>query len=408
MGEKKHRLRQSLRRFRARLKRMSLSQTTVLAITGSCGKTTTTAFLEKILSDHDDCFVGIHDNDENSIMRNLKRVKRSDRFFLQEASGNAPGVMTQAVTLLRPEIGIVTTVGQDHYRNFRTLEATAQEKGRLVESLPAHGVAVLNADDPHVAAMASRTKARVLTYGVSEDADVRATDIESSWPHRLSMTVTCQGQSVRLDTNLFGGLLVSSVLAAVAGGVAVGVDLSRCARLLTGVESFPRRMSIHQSPQGAWYINDAGKAPFWGVWKVLPLMENVTAPRTTIVFGTFSDVRGADSDKYRQMARDALKIVDRVMFVGPKAEYIRKRMSPGNEGSLFVMESLQETIRCLSEDVVKDELIFIKSGNRDHLERLIYGQSVELNCWKQNCPKIMSCHQCSESGLLGREVSDES
>lgn len=407
MSKKQHRLRQSVRKFRCRLKRRRLRQTTVLAITGSCGKTTTTRFLGKIISDHADCFVGIHDNDANSVMRSVRDARRHHRFLVQEVSGGCPGAMNQVLPLLEPHVGIVTTVGQDHYRNFRTLEATAQEKGRLVESLPAHGVAVLNADDPYVAAMAQRTKVRVLTYGLSEHADVRATDVESSWPQRLSMTILYQGESVRLDTNLFGGLLVSSVLAAIAGALAVGMDLRQCAESLMGIETFPRRMSVHQSPQGAWFINDAGKAPFWSVLKVLPLFANVTAPRTTLVFGTFSDIPGGDSDKYRQIARDALQVVDRILFVGPYAKYVRKRISPENENRLLVMESLQETVRYLGKDVIPDELVFIKSGSKDHLERLIYGQAVELNCWKQRCPKAMSCHQCVESGLVCSEGRDE-
>lgn len=408
MGEQRYALRQIIRRFRARLKRKRLRETTVLAVTGSCGKTTTTSFLGKVLSDHCHGFVGIRDNDENSIMRNLKKVKRSDRFFLQEVSGEAPGAMTRKVKVLCPDIGIVTTIGQDHYRSFRTLEATAREKGALIESLPAHGFAVLNADDPHVANMAKRAKARVLTYGLSEGADVRATDVESCWPKRLSMTITYQGQSVRLETNLFGDLLIPSVLGAVAGALAVGMDLKRCVDSLTGIESFPRRMSIHQSPQGAWFVNDAGKAPFWGVAKVLALLAHVNAPRVTVVFGTFSDTKGADSDKYRQTARQALKIADRVCFVGPKAAYVRKRITPELEGRLFVMESAQAAIRHLREDVIKDELILIKSANRDHLERLIYGQSAELKCWKQSCPKMISCHQCEESGLTCGDGRDES
>jgi len=408
MNEKRYGLRQCLRRLRAQIKRKSLGETTVLAVTGSCGKTTTTAFLGKVLSDHYNGFVGVRDNDENSIMRNLKKLKRSDRFFLQEVSGDAPGVMTRNVKVLRPDIGIVTTIGQDHYRNFRTLEATAREKGVLIESLPAHGFAVLNADDPHVAAMANRAKAKLLTYGLSEGVEVRATEIESCWPQRLSMTITYQGQSVRLKTNLFGDLLIPSVLGAVAGALAVGIDLNRCVNSLTGIESFARRMSIHQSPQGAWFVNDAGKAPFWGVEKVLALLGHVNAPRVTVVFGTFSDTAGSDSPKYRQIAREALKIVDRVLFVGPKAGYVRKRITPELEGRLFVMESAQAAIHHLNENVIKDELILIKSGNRDHLERLIYGQSTELNCWKQYCPKMISCHQCEESGLISGEGRDGS
>ena len=93
--------------------------------------------------------------------------------------------MKKNVSLLRPNIGIVTTIGKDHYTSFRTLDATAVEAGDLIKSLPDFGTAVLNADDPHVVGMQHLTNAKVLTYGLSEHADVQASDIKSSWPERL-------------------------------------------------------------------------------------------------------------------------------------------------------------------------------------------------------------------------------
>ncbi len=408
MSEKQHRLRQSVRKFRCRLKRRRLRQTTVLAITGSCGKTTTTRFLGKIISDHADCFVGIHDNDANSVMRSVRDTQRRHRFLVQEVSGGCPGAMDQVLPLLKPHVGIVTTIGQDHYRSFRTLDATAKEKGTLIEFLPETGVAVLNADDPHVLAMSERARARVITYGLCAEADVRATDVDAAWPQRLSMTVSYQGASVRIETALFGRVLSNSILAAVAGGLAAGVGLEQCAESLKGIETFPRRMSIHRTTAGIWFINDAGKAPFWSVHGVVSQLSDAAAPRKTIVFGTFSDTPGSDSDKYRATAKWALEIADRVLFVGPKALAVRKWLAPDLEGRLFMIESAREAARLLSEDVVNDELVLIKSGNRDHLERLVYGQEVELNCWKQSCPKMMSCEQCEESGLACCEGNDGS
>ena len=401
MSKGRHRFRQSVRQFRCRVKRRALRQTTVLAITGSCGKTTTTKFLGKILSDHADSFVGIHENDVNSIMRNIRDVRWGHRFLVQEVSGDCPGKMDSVLPLLKPDIGIVTTIGQDHYRNFRTLEATAREKGALIEFLSASGVAVLNADDPHVLAMKDRSRARVITYGLCADADVCATDMDAAWPKRLSMTVSYQGASVRVETALFGKILSNSILAAIAGGLAAGVGLEQCAESLKGIETFPRRMSIHRTAAGAWVVNDAGKAPFWSVQGFVSQLSAVSAPRKTLVLGTFSDTPGSDSDKYRMVAREALSVADRVIFVGSKATHVRKRISPKNASRLFVIESVEESADFLKHDVVQDEVILIKSGNRDHLERLIYGQDAGLTCWKQSCPKMMSCAQCEASGLLG-------
>jgi UDP-N-acetylmuramoyl-tripeptide--D-alanyl-D-alanine ligase len=393
-------LKKWLRVLKCRLRRRFFCKATVLAVTGSCGKTSATHFLGKILSDGHPCLIGILYNCREAMLKTLRRVNRSHRFVLQETGADGPGYMLGILPMLRPHIGIVTSIGQDHRQKFRTLEATAAEKGLLIESLPYSGVAVLNADDPNVLAMAPRTKARVLTYGLSAGADVRASDIRCGWPERLSLTVTYQGESVRIETDLFGGLLTCSILAAVCGALAAGIDLKQCAASLKSVQSFPRRMAIHSTSRGAWYICDTAKAPYWGIAKVLALLKDVNAPRRTVVFGSFSDTAGSDSDKYRGMAKQALEIAERVIFIGKKATHIRKMLTPETRGRLYMMESLQDAARLLAEDVVTDELVLIKSSNLEHAERLFFSQDNTLQCWKPVCPLNFSCEQCTESGLV--------
>src|SRR3546814_19339417 len=91
--------------------------------------------------------------------------------------------------LVRPSIGVVTTIGDDHHKAFGSREAIAAEKGKLIAALPAEGTAVLNADDPLVWAMRQRCKGRVLSYGLGEGADPQARDIRSRWPVPLSFNV---------------------------------------------------------------------------------------------------------------------------------------------------------------------------------------------------------------------------
>ena len=128
----------------------------------------------------------------------------TSRYCVQEVSADPPGSIPIHVRMLRPQIAIVTTIGGDHYKSFRSLEATAKEKGTLVEALPRNGTAILNADDPHVRAMASRTRAKVLTFGVSPDANIRATEISSVWPDRLKLTIIHDQNRVRVHTRLAG------------------------------------------------------------------------------------------------------------------------------------------------------------------------------------------------------------
>lgn len=373
--------------------------TTVVAVTGSCGKTSATAFLGRILSDRDPCCVGLNSNVQKGMLRTIATLKSSHRFLVQEAGVCFPGDMRGIARLLRPHIAIVTTIGKDHYTSFRGLDATAKEKGLLVQALSDSGVAVLNADDPHVAAMASRTKARVLTYGLKEGADVRASDVSAGWPERLSMTITHGDESARVETALFGDLSVAAVLAAVAGAVAAGVSLAQCAESLKGVEAFERRMKLTQTPNGIWFVDDSFKAPFWSVEKVVAQFGQATASRKTMIFGSFSDTAGSDSHKYRATARVALTLADRVIFVGKKSAYIRKMMTPETEGRLFVFDSAKETARFLAEHALADELVLIKSNKTEHLERVICGQSEPLTCWKPVCAELKHCRMCTQSGL---------
>lgn len=402
--KKKRKVLWAFRALRARVNRRVICRgTTVIAITGSCAKTSTTSFLGKIISDVESCFVGVGSNTWTPILRNVLALKRGSRFFIHEAGARTPGDMKGLAALLYPDVAVVTTIGLDHYTAFRTHDAVAEEKGRLVEALSKGGVAVLNADDPHVLAMAERTRARVLTYGLSPVADVRGSEVQSCWPDRLSLTVTYQGESVHIQTQLFGDLLVTAVLAAIAAALAAGFDLQQCAQSMTSIEAFDRRMSIHRTAQGVWFVNDTRKAPYWSVEKVVALLKNTKAPRKTLVFGSFSDTPGSDSRKYRSTAIDALGLADRVVFVGKKAAYVHKLFSSETEGRLFAFDSPQEACRMLAETAVADELIMIKSNSMERLDRLIYGQDVELNCWKETCSELKSCEKCENGGLLSIE-----
>jgi UDP-N-acetylmuramoyl-tripeptide--D-alanyl-D-alanine ligase len=146
----------------------------IIAVTGSCGKTTTTHLIHSILGIRGTGTVShINRNGLSNVERKLWAARPWHDYQVQEVSGHAPGVIEPQVRFIRPHIGVVTTIGNDHFRTFRGPEGAAKEKGKLIENLPARGTAVLNVDDPDVAELAARTWARVVTYGRSAEAMVR-------------------------------------------------------------------------------------------------------------------------------------------------------------------------------------------------------------------------------------------
>jgi UDP-N-acetylmuramoyl-tripeptide--D-alanyl-D-alanine ligase len=381
------------------LRRMTLRHTTFIGVTGSCGKTTTVNLIQSILSLSGPCQAKSGANYLQTTVKNVSSLERSTRYCVQEISAHEPGLVIKEVGVLKPQIGVVTVISMDHYKLYRGAEGAASEKVALIASLPENGVAVLNADDSHVRAMAERTRARVITYGLCSDAHVRATDVSSVWPERLALTVVHGGKTVRIKTRLVGEHWTTSVLAAIACGIACGVDLHTCAKGVATTEPHFGRCSVHQAHSGATYILDSYKAPYWTIASGLAFLKAAHAPRKTAVFGTISDYPSKANRIYRRVAREALSLVDRVVFVGPHSGHVSRLCEGDTRNKLFAFESAFEASPFFAKDLVAEELIYIKaSGATDHLERIMLAQFDTVVCWRERCGRKTYCHRCKDYG----------
>ena len=186
-----------LERHRAARHRRSVAGVTFVAVTGSAGKTTTKELVAAVLGSRHlgTKSPGTH-NSAHWVSHTVLGARRGDGFCVQELGATGPGSLDDAIALVRPRVAVITNVGGDHRSAFRTLEATATEKAKVVHAVPRAGLAVLNADDPRVLAMADSCRGRVLTYGLRPDAIVRAESVRSSWPDTSSPSAgTCSTRS---------------------------------------------------------------------------------------------------------------------------------------------------------------------------------------------------------------------
>jgi UDP-N-acetylmuramoyl-tripeptide--D-alanyl-D-alanine ligase len=368
---------------------------TYVGVTGSCGKTTTAKLIATIFHAVGKCQVHTARSARGAVADHILAMPPSIQFLVEEVFGSRPGKVRTQTRIFRPQIGVVTTIGSDHYKKFRSLEVTAREKGKLVEDLPAHGAAILNADDPHVSAMAQRTRARVITYGRSPNADVRTVDISSDWPDRLALTVVHGDQSTRIQTQLVGEHWTASVLAAVACGIACGLDLATCVKAVEAFKPPFARYSVHQVPGGPVFVLDH-KAPAWTIEHSLAFLARADAPRKTIILGTISDYPGSASSRYRRVAREALAIADRVIFVGPQSGHVSRLRQDGFQDRLFAFQTAYEASMFMRRDAVAGELVLLKGSIKvDHLERIALSQIGRgVVCWKASCGRNIGCPQC--------------
>ena len=214
-----------------------------------------------------------------------------------------PSRVRRDARALRPTIGVVTVIGSDHLGIFRSAEAVAAQKGRLVE-VPGrgrHGRAERgrSARSRHGAAHAGARRHVRPRRGRHAARDERG----ARWPERLSFAVHYEGRTAEVLTQLCGAHLVPNVLAALATGVALGIPLAEAVRRAVGtVPPFDFRLRPVEHPDGFTIVRDDYKAPLWSIPASFEFVRDATAKRKVIVLGTLSDYAGP-SDRRTSASR---------------------------------------------------------------------------------------------------------
>jgi aminoacyl-tRNA hydrolase len=384
----------------AQVRRQIRRRLTMVGVTGSCGKTTTKDLIATILATRHGVVKSAGEgNALKSVVSTVLRAAGGwHRFGVQELGATGPNSLDELLAVTQPDIGVVTSIGDDHISAFQTREGTAREKAKLITSLPAHGCAILNADDPLVAAMATVSPAPVLTFGVRETASVRAIDVQGCWPERLSFTVQHGGEAMRVRTRLCGLHWVSSVLAAIATGVACGIPLQEAAAAVERVDPWEGRMSPALDGHGVTFIRDDWKAPLWTFGPAFDFMRDAEARRKIVIVGTISDLRGDPARKYAGVARRAAEVADYVFFVGPwSSRALRARRGPDDD-TIRAFASVKAAHAFCQTFLRAGDLVLLKGSNpADHLVRIVLARRREVACWRDRCVVRGFCDHC---GLL--------
>jgi UDP-N-acetylmuramyl pentapeptide synthase len=290
---------------------------------------------------------------------------------------------------------VVTNIGMDH---LRTREQVAEQKGKLIACLPADGLAVLSADDELVAGMASRTPARVVTYGFGKNADYCGEVVSDSWPSRLVMRIR-HGNAVTLfETQLLGSYQGTNVLAAIACAHSLGAPISDIVEGIGSYRPLLGRMSVHTTDRGITFIRDDFKAPAWAFQLTLHYMAGARAARKVIVIGTISSHGGSKREvrNYKQALSSAADAADQVLLVGPRAKSMLGRLSEADSTArMHAFEFVRDASAWLGEYLRPGDLVLLKGSNRtDHLARLALSVDRQVECWRARCGWVKFCDHC--------------
>jgi UDP-N-acetylmuramoyl-tripeptide--D-alanyl-D-alanine ligase len=334
-------------------------------------------------------------NEPRETARTVLATRWRHRAAVVEISAHEAGFVAASARILQPHVAVVTCVGWDHYTVYRGPDAVAAEKARLVASLSRDGTAVLNADDVRVRGMAAACRGRVLLFGTSAEAELRASDLHGDWPERLAFTASWRGESARVSTRLVGEHWLPSVLAAMGGGLALGVPLSAAAAAVARVEPVTGRLSPVETAQGITFLRDDCKSPMWSVPIALEVLRRARAARKVAVFGSISDAPGNKARAYRKAASRALLAADVVLFVGPHAHLGLHARTAAPGKLLQAVATPREASVWLRARLRPGDLVLLKASGSDHLARLALEWTREVGCWRANCGRTyVLCDNC--------------
>ena len=295
----------------------------VVGITGSSGKTSTKDLLGTVLAAAGPTVAPVGSyNSEVGVPLTVCRVTPDTRFLVVEMGARGIGHVAYLTRMAPPRIGVVLNVGTAHMGEFGSREAIATAKSELVMALEPDGLAVLNADDRAVRAMASLTAARVVLVGEADDADVRAGDVVLDAGGRASFTLHTQRGTGEVHLGLVGRHHVGNALAVVAVALELGLSFeSVCAALESARPVSRWRMEVVERPDGVTLVNDAYNANPDSMRAALTALERMgEGRRTWAVLGTMLEL-GVESDALHAEvgAEVVARGVDELVVVGPAA-----------------------------------------------------------------------------------------
>ncbi|MGW6867410.1 UDP-N-acetylmuramoyl-tripeptide--D-alanyl-D-alanine ligase [Streptomyces sp. NPDC054901] len=359
--------------------------TDVVALTGSAGKTSTKDLIAQVLQHHaPTVWTPGSLNNEIGLPLTALKATAETRHLVLEMGARGIGHIAYLTGLTPPRIGLVLNVGTAHIGEFGGREAIAQAKGELVEALPAAqdgGVAVLNADDPLVRAMESRTKARTVFFGEAEDAEVRATEVRMTPGGQPSFTLHTPTGCSDVTLRLYGEHHVSNALAAAAVAHVLGMSVEEIATALSGAGTLSRwRMEVTERADGVTIVNDAYNAnpeSMRAALRALAAMgggARANGGRTWAVLGPMAELGDEALAEHDAVGRLAVRLnVSKLVAVGGR-EASWLQLGAYNEGSWgeesVLVSDAQAAVDLLRSELRPGDVVLVKASRSVGLERV--------------------------------------
>lgn len=349
----------------------------VVGITGSTGKTIAKEIAADVLSRG---LVTLRNegnlNSESGLPMTLLRLEPEHEAAVLEMSMYTVGEIARLAEIARPEVGVVLAVHPAHLERAGSIERIAQAKAELPAALPRDGLAVLNADDPRVAAMQEVTRARIRTFGLGTAAHVRAEDVESRGLEGTSFTLRAPWATRRMTSGTPGRHLVPHALAAAAVAEWLGIPLDEVAEALAAGSRAPHRMEIREARSGAKVVDDTYNASPISVSAALDFLAETpvaAAGRRIAVLGDMLELGPEEERLHREVGADAAARADAVVAVGDRGRWLADGARAAGTARVLTASDAEEAASVLERELAPgpSDLVLLKASRGIGLDRAV-------------------------------------
>lgn len=378
----------------------------LIAVGGSCGKTTTKELVAQVLSKR----YRVHKTPGNwnalrfgGILGTLRGLQTNHEIAVVEAAIEFPGDMRRIVRILQPDMAIMLGVAPNHLGAFGDIEHIAREKSELVRAVRPSGSVFLNTADHRVARMREKTSASIITVA-GTDADVACTNLTSTGDGGLQLQIRAGPDEFTMSSPLLGEHWQVPILMAVAIGLRFNVEPGEITAAITAVKPPWARMQPITLPTGVTFIRDEFHASKHNYEVAFAALKDTPARRKILVTSLYTNSSDSEEQAAHWLARRAYEGFDCVYFVGGSAAMAqRMAIEEGmSTAAAFACATTAECAEQLKSHLKSGDLVLLKGRTHLHLSRIYLAFFGPVRCTEHWCKRQYLCDRCDQLGFAWR------
>lgn len=363
------------------------SKVDIIGITGSVGKTTTKEALIQVLGERFKVLGTVGNLDPVfNIPQTLLKIRPVTKKVVLEMGIEYPGEMDFYLDLAKPKIGVITRVYWTHTEFLGDLDGVIAEKGKLLQSLPKDGNAILNFDDEYVREkMAPKTQSKIFWFGSYRNVNLRISDFLHQGKDGSIFKLKHKDQEVKINWKLIGEHQTTAAAAAASVGILSGMRLLEIKKGLEKLESQPHRMNLIKGPKGSLILDDTYNSSPTAVVMALETLRSLAHKgRAIAVLGNMLELGKYEETGHRNVGQKAAEEnIDFLITLGEKAKIIANEAKIRGVKNILESKNITHIVSELKKTVKKDDIILVKASRHAHFERVVAGltdQPTQISC----------------------------